>query len=262
VFMLLQHELGRSYEREMTLALYAERIAALSASRGRLVGQVLTAEEGERRRLAHGLHDNAMQSLLTARQDLEELGDGPGVRRVQAALDATIDQLREATFELHPAVLEQVGLVAAIEAITDRYSRRAAFGAELDLRAPASRYQDALLFTICRELLGNAAAHSGASRVRVKLAPAPGGVSLTVADDGHGFDERELHTAREHGHVGLASTSERIEALGGTFRIRSEPARGTEIHVTVPLEGADTPVHEPAPPVTAPSLVPAVEPVR
>lgn len=263
VFMLLQHELGRSYEREMTVSLYAKRIEALSASRGRLVGQVLTAEEGERRRLAQGLHDDAMQNLLTARQDLEELNGGYAVRRVQATLDATIDQLRDAIFELHPAVLEQVGLVPAIEALVDRYCRRAGFQSSLHLRAPASRDHDALLFTICRELVGNAAAHSGATEIQVELAEHVGFVSLTVTDNGRGMEANALRVARENGHVGLASTAERVEALGGRFEIRNRPGMGIGISITVPTEVPlpATDRESESESETLPSLVPTVEPV-
>ena len=101
-------------------------------------------------------------------------------------------------------------------------------------RAAASDH-DVLVFTVCRELLANAAAHSGASEVSVSVTTLPDAVRLEVADDGHGFEHLGLGTALEQGHIGLASASERIEALGGTFEIDSRLGAGTLVRATIPV---------------------------
>jgi signal transduction histidine kinase len=217
------------------LAAHATRISDLSASRGRLVGQILAAEEGERRRLAESLHDEAMQNLLAARQDLRSLVGAADVARARGALDATIDQLREAIFELHPAVLERVGLAAAVEAVAERHARRVGFQTHVNVEASASSDRDVLVFTVCRELLANAAEHSRASVVIVAVTALPDAVRLEVSDDGRGFEQLGLGTALEHGHIGLASASERIEALGGAFEIDSRLGAGTVVRATIPV---------------------------
>jgi signal transduction histidine kinase len=249
IFIFLSRELLLSHERAEALKNHAEELVALhddlgnhatqiselSASRGRLVGQILAAEEAERRRLAEALHDDAMQNLLAARQDLED-GVGPAdVARACVALDSTIDRLRDAIFELHPAVLERVGLAAAVEAVADRQGRRAGFDTFVDVEPSADADIDGLIFTICRELLANAAEHSGATQVSIAVRALPDSVTLEVADDGRGFERPGLKAALERGHIGLASASERIEALGGSFEIKTRLGVGTVIRATVPL---------------------------
>ena len=249
IFISLARELRLSYERTAALKSHAEelvvlhddlanhatQISELSASRGRLVGQILAAEEGERRRLAESLHDDAMQNLLAARQDLESLVAPADIARARGALDATIDQLREAIFGLHPAVLERVGLAAAVEAVAERHARRVGFQTHVNVEPSAASDRDVFVFTVCRELLANAAAHSGASIVSVAVTGLPDAVSLEVADDGCGFEQLGLGTALEHGHIGLASASERIEALGGAFEIDSQLGTGTVVRATIPV---------------------------
>ena len=249
IFIFLARELRLSHERAEALKNHAEelvvlhddlanharQISELSASRGRLVGQILAAEEGERRRLAEALHDEAMQNLLAARQDLEGGVGTTDVARACVALDSTIDRLRDAIFELHPAVLERVGLPAAVEAVADRHGRRAGFDTFVDVEPSADADIDALVFTVCRELLGNAAEHSGATQVSVAVRALSDSVLLEVADNGCGFEQQGLRAALERGHIGLASISERIEALGGRFEIKTRPGIGTVIRATVPL---------------------------
>ena len=234
-------ELHRSMER-------GDRIAELSASRGRLVGQILSAEENERRRLAETLHDGPMQNLLAVSQDLSEVRRTAELTRARGALDATVDQLREAISDLHPAVLAHVGLPTAIESIAMTHARRIGFNVTISVDPNVPEELENLVFTISRELLANSAKHSGATRVVLRVARVDDAVQLIGTDDGHGFAERSLGAALDRGHIGLASISERVEALGGRFEIDSQPGHGTRVSVIVPA-------------VTGPGIVPAgVEP--
>jgi len=241
VFVVLARELQRSYERADSLRQHARQISELSASRSRLVEQILSAEEGERRRLADALHNDAMQNLLLARQDLA--GDViTDPQRARAALDVTIEQLRNAIFDLHPAVFDHVGLAVAIEANAHRAAHRGGFEASVDVRVSAADPErDGLLFTVVRELLANAAQHSSASRVHVRIRELLDGVLVEVSDDGCGFEPQRLEEALELGHIGLASIAERIEALGGTFDVDSHPDLGTHVRVRLPRERDDAP---------------------
>jgi signal transduction histidine kinase len=234
-------ELHRSIDR-------ADRVAELSATRGRLVGQILSAEENERRRLAETLHDGPMQNLLAASQDLSEVHPTPEITRARGALDATVDQLREAISDLHPAVLAHVGLPAAIESIALAHARRIGFSMTICVDPNVPAELENLVFTISRELLANSAKHSGATRVVLRVARVDDAVQLIASDNGHGFAERSLGAALDRGHIGLASISERVEALGGRFEIDSQHGHGTRVSVILPA-------------VTAPGIVPGgVEP--
>jgi two-component system, NarL family, sensor kinase len=212
----------------------AERISELSASRGRLVGQVLAAEEGERRRLAEALHDEVMQNMLCARQDLAGTPGPEDLDRARMALDATLDQLREAIFELHPTVLQHLGLGAAVEAVADRQAKRAGFAVTVDVSPEWASSRNVLVFTVACELVSNAAEHARASRVSVAIRACEAGVEVAVTDNGEGFDHERLQAAVGQGHVGLASMRERLDALGGFLEIDSQPGAGTAVRACLP----------------------------
>jgi two-component system, NarL family, sensor kinase len=232
LFVQIARELHRSIQR-------SERISELSASRGRLVEQILTAEESERRRLAEALHDDAMQNLLCARQDLDSATNEPRVERARIAVEASIDQLRDAIFALHPTVLEHVGLAAAIDSVAAVHGRRAEFAVAVRVDPRAASRRDPLIFAVCRELLANAAAHAAPTKVGVHVEERADFVEVEVSDDGRGFETLNLKAAVARGHIGLASICERIEALGGSVDIESQPGVGTRVKVVLPVEDAD-----------------------
>jgi two-component system NarL family sensor kinase len=212
------------------------RVAELAERRRELIAEALSAGERERRALAEGLHDHAIQNLLSARHDLEEAGLADGsaaeaLARADAAVDTTIAELREAVFELHPYVLEQSGLEAALRAAGQRAARRGGFRVHFDLSYPRRHPQEVLLFGAARELLTNAAQHAQAENVRVELWENNGSIELAVRDDGRGFDTRLLPERIAAGHIGLQSQRERVESAGGRFDIRSSPGRGTEVEI-------------------------------
>jgi two-component system, NarL family, sensor kinase len=255
VFIFMAREVVRSQERALALERRSDELLALTESRGRLVGEVLVAEESERRRLAEALHDEAMQNLLTARQDLHS-ADAADIGRARRGIDATVEQLREAIFELHPAVLDHAGPVAAIEAIAERHSRHSGVTVSIEADTFERTEHDRLVFTICRELLANVGSHAAASHVDLALRTQADVIELEVRDDGCGFDPSEVGSALEHGHIGLASTMERIEAVDGSFRIDSRPGAGTIVRVTLPIHHQDDARSRARPAVPAGRLVP------
>jgi two-component system NarL family sensor kinase len=208
----------------------------LAERRRELIAEALSAGERERRTLAEGLHDHAIQNLLSARHDLEEAGLADGaapeaLARADAAVDTTIAELREAVFELHPYVLEQSGLEAALRAAGQRAARRGGFRVHFDLSYPRRHPQEVLLFGAARELLTNAATHAQARNVSVELWENNGSIELAVRDDGQGFDIGLLPQRIAAGHIGLQSQRERVESAGGRFEIRSSPGRGTAVEI-------------------------------
>ncbi len=221
----------------MLLGRRTELVSRLAEGRSRLLADALSAEQRERKALAEALHDHAIQNLLSARHELEEAGETvshAALDRADAALSETVGQLREAVFELHPYVLEEAGLEAALRSIAKQTASRAGLELQLDLRHGNPHPQEQLLFSAARELLNNVVHHAEARHVTVRLADVDGGLELVVADDGRGFPPERLAERLAGGHVGLASQRVRIEAAGGTMKVASTPGEGTRVEIRVP----------------------------
>ena len=215
-------------------------VEALGGERAALLHDALDAEERERARIGERLHDDALQSLLAAKQDVREArgGDMRSLAYAEEALGDAVRALRETVRGLHPASLADRGLELALRVELDRVSRRGAVAVHLDVDPAAVGPHDALLYAAARELVGNVAKHASATTLRVSLVRTAGGVVLAVVDDGVGMAPGRPGAAVADGHVGLASTRQRIEAAGGTFELRSEAGTGTTILVTVPVAAA------------------------
>jgi two-component system NarL family sensor kinase len=213
------------------------RIARLAEQRGQLATHALTAEQRERRRLAEQLHDESVQTLSLARQELLDFrrtGRDASFDRARDAIDETMAQLRGEIFELHPYVLDHAGLDAALSAIADRSAQR--LGAEIAVAVDpgAGGRHDELIVVLARELLSNVVKHSGAAHVELTVAVDAERVELEVRDDGRGFDPSRRAASLLDGHIGLASSEQRVESAGGTLVVSSAPGAGTTVRVTLP----------------------------
>lgn len=211
------------------------------ADRRQFVSQVMDAENRARRRIAQLIHDDALQSLLAANQELMEAAPGrAGVTRAHEVVSGSIANLREALLALHPVTLEQGGLEQAMGAVARQAERQGGFDVDLELDSAAAAGHDELILALARELLTNAVHHSGAESVRVRVvADDGGGVTLEVADDGRGMEPSRPREALASGHIGLASVVQRTEAAGGEYAIETGPGRGTTIRVKLPPAGSD-----------------------
>jgi two-component system NarL family sensor kinase len=219
-------------------------IARLALERGQLAAHALTAEQRERRRLAELLHDESVQTLALAQQELGDYhrtGRDAAFERARAAITETMTLLRGEIFELHPYVLDHAGLPAALRAIADRCTART--GAEIDVVVDpaACGPHDELLVVLVRELLANAAKHSGAAHVGVTIAADSERIELEVRDDGAGFDPGRRASALQDGHIGLASSERRVQAVGGELVVASARGHGTAIRATLPRGGNGRP---------------------
>jgi two-component system NarL family sensor kinase len=215
-------------------------IAALARQRGELAAQALAAEQRERRRLAELLHDEAVQTLSLAHQELADYhrtGRESSYDRARGAIDETMAQIRGEIFELHPYVLDHAGLPAALRAIADRTAAR--MGAEITVAVDpeAIGHHDELIVVLARELMANAAKHSGATHVAVTVAADHERIELDVRDDGDGFDPSARDTALLNGHVGLASSEQRVRSAGGELVVSSRPGGGTTVRALLPPTG-------------------------
>jgi two-component system NarL family sensor kinase len=224
----------------MVLTRRGHRVGELAAARGRLLAEILGAEERERKRLAEALHDDAIQDLLAAGQDLDDAqrGDRDALRRARSEVRRSVAELRKAISDLHPYLLEQAGLEAALHSLVDR-RRRGGTRWSLQVDPNAVGAHDRLVVSLARELTSNAAKHSGATEVRVSLRRMNSQLLLEVADDGRGLDPESVRAAVSRGHVGLASWAERVEAAGGRLELEERPGGGTLARAWLPaLSGA------------------------
>ena len=203
-----------------------------------LVNQVMAAEDQGRRRIAQLIHDDSLQTLLAANQDLIEAAPGRAqVQRAHEVVEATIARLREAMLALHPVTLEQGGFEQALGAVARQAARQGGFEVELDVAPDALGREDELLLAVARELLNNAARHAQAHRVQVEIRARGDSLELQVADDGVGMPGERPAEALAEGHIGIASVNERVRAAGGEFELESSSA-GTRVRATLPVSGA------------------------
>jgi two-component system NarL family sensor kinase len=213
-----------------------QRLRAELESCRQLVAQVMEAEDAARRRIAQLIHDDALQSLLAANQELIEAAPGRAqVTRAHEVVSGSIERLREALVALHPVTLEQGGLEQALGAVTRQAERQGGFEVEVEVDQEAIGDQDELLLAVARELLTNATRHSGATRVSVRLRRVDDGVELEVIDDGRGIQPGRREQALAEGHIGLASVTQRLQTVGGELELAHGPDGGTVALARLPL---------------------------
>ena len=219
-----------------TLARRAARVQLLLDVRRRLVAESMRLEERQNRELSEQLHDGPLQNLLAARLDLDDLRDNPtaeGFDRLDAALRETVTTLRTTVTTLHPQVLAQVGLTAAVQELIGKYQQRWSVDITTDLDDVGRPHAQTLLYRAARELLANAYKHSRATRVTVGLHRVGDVTVLSVADDGIGFDTAILAARVAEGHIGLASLINGVEAAGGSIEFGRPEVGGTLITVSM-----------------------------
>lgn len=220
-----------------TLARRRARVLGLLDVRRRLIAESMRADERNSRALSEQLHDGPLQNLLAARLDLDELRDNPspeGFDRLDAALRETVTGLRTTVATLHPQVLTQLGLTAAVRDLAQRYEQRWGTPVQVDLEEVGRPESQALMYRAARELLSNAHKHSRATALAVKLHRRPGGTVLQVGDDGVGFDPAILARRVSEGHIGLTSLVVAVESAGGSVDFSERSGGGTLVTVTVP----------------------------
>lgn len=217
---------------------HTRSVAGLSTLREELLAQTMTAADVEQRRISESIHDGPLQDILAVRQELVELGaELPGddrVERALAGLQTASEHLRQATFELHPAVLEQVGLAAAVQQLAVLTAQRSGIEISTDIDYPIRSGIDPVVFGVLRELLSNIVQHSQARSASVILGINDETCVLHVADDGVGFNDETVARRLGEGHIGLASHRARVEAAGGTFVFVDVPV-GTHVCVELPI---------------------------
>ncbi|MFN0169658.1 MAG: GAF domain-containing sensor histidine kinase [Bryobacteraceae bacterium] len=199
-------------------------------------------EEEERRRISRELHDEAGQSMLFIRLQLEMLEKvlphevRTKLAEIRDVTERTIIEIRRIIAALSPAVLEQLGLVPALRQLTSRFRRLYPIRVRLHLPAKPARLPreaEIITYRLVQECYNNIAKHSSASTVNIYLSSSDTYLELRVEDNGVGF---EVDTAlRKHNSFGLSGMRERVTLLGGKLTIHSVASKGTTIAATLPL---------------------------
>lgn len=207
--------------------------------------RLLAAHEEERARVAREVHDDAVQRLALLHHELEAFDaetslPAPQRRRFGGILGEVQDlsaSLRQLAHRLHPALIEQAGLVPALAQLAEEMGRGFGLAVHLDLgsSAPALSPEGALvLYRVAQEALRNVAQHAEVAEATVALRATDAEVRLVVADRGRGFDREGR--GRLPG-LGLIGMNERAQLLGGGATVESRPGEGTTVTVRLPLEG-------------------------
>ena len=207
-----------------------------------LGGRLIQAQEDERARIARELHDDVGQQIALVVADLQRAAD-LGERFARAALSRAhglAKSVHDLSHRLHPVKLRLLGLPAALKSLQHELSRPETAITFTHANVPNVLPQDVTLclYRVVQEALQNAVKHSGAREIFVHLQGADAGLTATVVDDGAGFDV----DARFGKGLGLVSMTERLEAVGGTLKIRSAPGSGTRLKITIPATDAGQPV--------------------
>jgi signal transduction histidine kinase len=224
---------------EATLLERERQLESLSA-------RLLQSQEEERRRIARELHDDFTQRLAALTIDLRTIqlvspgSDSLSVsqpQRLGDVVEQLATDLQQMAHRLHPSILEHVGLEVAVREQLVEFAARTGISTEAmvrDLPNAVPLEQALCLYRVLQESLQNIRKHADAKNVLVRLLKIGRGVGLCVHDDGRGFEQAQRITNRHS--LGLTSMEERVKLHQGTFRIRTQPGNGTEVHVWVPLE--------------------------
>ena len=213
-----------------------------------LLQQVITAQEGERRRIAYELHDEIGQMLTAVQMSLHHLSHGINgdsdvinkrLARSRALTERAVSDLRRIIAALRPTVLDQLGLMAALEWTCDHTLTPLEIQFDFNLTGMEERLPDEIetvLFRIAQESINNISRHSNAKQVQIEIKRSDQEVTMRITDDGKGFEQNGVPDAPGNGHhLGLAGMRERAALAGGKVDISSVSGQGTAVFVIIPL---------------------------
>ncbi len=230
-------DISRRKELEQFAKVRAQEIEALAAG-------LITAQEEERRRVSRELHDQVCQQLASLAIEIGGLAAdhrGPAelegkLRGLQTQVVKVSEETRHIAYEMHPSILDDLGLTASLQDLCKQFSDRAP-DINLKFTGPALRGSvpsevASCVYRVAQESLQNISRHAGAKHVSVKLTFEERTITLTITDDGAGFDQE---AAKGRGGLGLVGMEERARLVNATLTIASQQGRGTRIVLKSPL---------------------------
>jgi signal transduction histidine kinase len=231
------------------LAIEGKKRKESEKSARELAGRLIHAQEEERRRIAGELHDDVSQRLALICLQVDTMRGSPPVSQelltqelsvLYDEIDLISSDIHQFSHELHPSILEKLGLISALRRFCKEFSlhRKIAVNMTANGDEPALHRDTALaLFRVGQECLMNVAKHSGAVSCDVSLNYAHDRVTLQIEDHGSGF---EMGSLREKAGLGIESMCERLRSVGGKLRIDSAPLRGTKVRAEAPIVLTET----------------------
>jgi len=225
-----------------------EALAQKAAQLQQLLTETVDVQERERQRIAQDMHDGTHQLLIGAMLELKSahtrLDSGnlsqaeDSLQTVQQILHRVEAEIKRIVYDLRPPTLDALGLVPAIRRYAERFQQYAALPCEVQVLGEPTRLPanvEISVYRLMQEALQNVSAHAQARQAEVLIAFSARTLKLTVIDDGRGFDlaaVQQLH----NGSFGLLSMRERAESLGGRLTIQTQPERGTQVELVVPIQ--------------------------
>ena len=210
------------------------------------LSQITRAQEAERKRVAREIHDESIQSLATLALGIDAIANRKErlpedvilrLKGLRAEANSILDGLRRFSHELRPGVIDQVGLVPALELLIEELNKENRVKASLEVAGSEQRLipeTELALFRIAQEALHNIKKHSGATKAAIRLKFTREKVQLTVSDNGRGFEPPDtLSDLAVESKLGLLGIQERTHLLNGKLFVRTRIGRGTTVVVEV-----------------------------
>jgi len=211
-----------------------------------LARQIISAQENERREISRELHDEVGQLLTAVDVELAAMGrlpllSGRALRSriafTQRLVEKAVGAVHQFARELRPALLDELGLIPALQAYMERLAARKKLMIHLTAFAAVENLESTkrtVLFRVAQEALTNVARHARASTVNMIISAIPGAVRMEVNDNGKSFSVLKTLSSRTNKRLGLVGMRERVEMVGGTLAIESAPGLGTSVRVEIP----------------------------
>jgi len=208
--------------------------------------QILSTQEEERREISRELHDVIAQTLtginirlatLKKEAAINTRGLDRNIARTQKLVEQSVNIVHRFARELRPAVLDDLGLIPALHSFLKNFTTRTGVRTRLTAFAGVEELDIAkrtALFRVAQEALTNVARHADAGQVEVSILKLPGGVRMTIKDDGKSFDVERAQRSHGGKHLGLLGMRERLDMVGGRFHVESAVKQGTTIEAEVP----------------------------
>ncbi|UCH27622.1 MAG: sensor histidine kinase [Trueperaceae bacterium] len=214
-----------------------QRLTSKERQRSRLLQALLHAQEEERGRISRDLHDQIGQALTAILLGLDKASLEPEpqqLKQLKELTSITLGDVRRIAMDLRPSLLDELGLEAAIKRYAREIHERYALEISVFVRLPTrlSHEEETVLYRVVQEAITNVVRHAEAQRASVVVTSSNKHVKLVVEDDGGGFDPGALTPGEQ---LGITGMRERIELLGGSFRLESAPARGCAVFARLPV---------------------------
>jgi signal transduction histidine kinase len=212
-----------------------------------LTRQIISTQEEERKEISRELHDEVVQTLVGINVQLSALSRGADVGlntlkakivRTQRLVEHSVNEVHRFARELRPAVLDDLGLIPALHAYCKNLAARKKIKIQLTAFSGVESLTNArrtVLYRVSQEALTNVIRHAQASQVKVSISECPGAIRLEITDDGKSFLVEQTLFSNNNKRLGLLGMRERIEMIGGSLHIISEPGKGTTVRAQIPF---------------------------